>query len=327
MIQMVKIDRSQVMTRTPYSNKGKNHKTVIVLHETANRGAGADARAHHRLQWNGNSRQASWHYQVDDKQAIQSFSEDLRLWHAGGTAIPYTIAIEMCVNSDGNYNKMIQNAIELVKDIADRNKITSNNIVTHKFYTGKNCPTILLSGSTGWTYQKFINAVEKARTGKGTAVPPKQPAKSKKSITQLANEVIAGKHGSGSARMHSLGERYEAVQEKVNQILSGDKGKVTAQAKQEKNYRKTDQQLADEVVAGKHGTGAERRRSLGSRYNAVQNIVNQRYGQNKKVKQSVDTIAREVIRGEWGNGADRERRLRKAGYNPRTIQNRVNQLL
>src|SRR5699024_9404067 len=104
MFQMVKIDRSQVMTRTPYSNKGKNHKTVIVLHETANRSAGAGARAHHRLQWNGNSRQASWHYQVDDKEAIQSFSEDLRLWHAGSTAIAYTIALDMCVKRDGHEN-------------------------------------------------------------------------------------------------------------------------------------------------------------------------------------------------------------------------------
>src|SRR5699024_6558032 len=111
--------------------------------------------------------------------------------------------------------------------------------------TGKNCPTILLSGSTGWTYQKFINAVEKARSGKGTAVAPKQPAKSKKSITQLANEVIAGKHGSGSATMHALGEQYEAVQNKVNHILAKDKTKKTDQAEQATSYRKTDQQIAN----------------------------------------------------------------------------------
>src|SRR5699024_12598244 len=98
--------------------------------------------------------------------------------------------------------------------------------------------------------------------------------------------------------MHALGEQYEAVQEKVNQILSGDKGKTTAQAEQAKSYRKTDQQLADEDVAGKHGSRDERRRSLGSRYHAVQNNVHKRYGKNKKEKQSMDTRPREGIRGK-----------------------------
>lgn len=218
---MVKIDRNQVMTRTPYSNAGTNHKTVIVVHESANKSKGAGARAHHKLQWNGNSRPASWQYQVDDKEAIQSFSENLRLWHAGSTAIPFTIAIELCVNSDSDYNKAVHNLVDLVVDIAKRNNITTNNIVTHMFYTGKNCPAQMLSGKYGWTYNSFINAVEKKLSGKTVANPPKQPAKTRKSISQLAKEVIAGQHGSGSARMKALGHQYEAVQNEVNRQLTG----------------------------------------------------------------------------------------------------------
>lgn len=38
-------------------------------------------------------------------------------------------------------------------------------------------------------------------------------------------------------------------------------------------------------------------------------------------------IAREVIAGKWGNGADRIKKLRKAGYNPDTIQALVNKML
>lgn len=41
---------------------------------------------------------------------------------------------------------------------------------------------------------------------------------------------------------------------------------------------KSDNQLADEVVAGKYGDGENRRRALGNRYNAVQAIVNQKLG-------------------------------------------------
>ena len=45
------------------------------------------------------------------------------------------------------------------------------------------------------------------------------PAPVTKSIDELAQEVIDGKHGSGDARRESLGELYEAVQERVNELL------------------------------------------------------------------------------------------------------------
>lgn len=41
---------------------------------------------------------------------------------------------------------------------------------------------------------------------------------------------------------------------------------------------KSDNQLADEVIAGKYGDGENRKRALGNRYNAVQAIVNQKLG-------------------------------------------------
>lgn len=45
---------------------------------------------------------------------------------------------------------------------------------------------------------------------------------------------------------------------------------------------KSDAQLADEVIAGKFGDGENRKRVLGSRYNAVQAIVNQKLGGGHK---------------------------------------------
>ncbi|WP_338153073.1 hypothetical protein [Streptococcus anginosus] len=41
----------------------------------------------------------------------------------------------------------------------------------------------------------------------------------------------------------------------------------------------------------------------------------------------MDTLAREVIAGNWGNGSDRVNRLRAAGYDYDTVQNRVNAIL
>ena len=44
-------------------------------------------------------------------------------------------------------------------------------------------------------------------------------------------------------------------------------------------------------------------------------------------KKSTDEIAKEVILGRWGNGQERKDRLKAAGYDYKTIQTRVNQLL
>lgn len=43
-----------------------------------------------------------------------------------------------------------------------------------------------------------------------------------KSIDELAQEVIAGKYGTGEARKKALGDKYNAVQQRVNEILKGN---------------------------------------------------------------------------------------------------------
>src|SRR4051812_44950836 len=76
----------------------------ITVHETDNTAAGANAYAHARLQYNGNSRTASWHYTVDDHEIWQSIPDNEVAWHAGdggnGTGNRESLAVEICVNSD-----------------------------------------------------------------------------------------------------------------------------------------------------------------------------------------------------------------------------------
>lgn len=48
-----------------------------------------------------------------------------------------------------------------------------------------------------------------------------------KSIDTLAHEVIAGKYGSGDARKKALGDKYQKVQTRVNEILNGSATKPT----------------------------------------------------------------------------------------------------
>lgn len=84
-------------------------------------------------------------------------------------------------------------------------------------------------------------------------------------------------------------------------------------------------QIADEVIAGQWGDGADRKKRLtdaGYDYNAVQNAVN-----TKLAKKSNEEIAQEVIAGKWGNGNDRKQRLTSAGYNYNAIQAIVSKLM
>lgn len=142
-----------------------NAKRKICIHETDNTRAGADADAHSRLQYNGNSRQASWHYQVDDKEVVQSFTHDWKCWAAGNTkGNNEAIHIEICVNSDGDYVKACENAAQLVAKIMKDEKLTINDVVQHNFYSGKNCPRIMRSASRITWYQ-FKQLVKKYYEG------------------------------------------------------------------------------------------------------------------------------------------------------------------
>ena len=92
--------------------------------------------------------------------------------------------------------------------------------------------------------------------------------------------------------------------------------------------RKSVDEIAREVIAGKWGNGADRVNSLkeaGYDPSAVQARVNEIVGAGKK--KTVDQIAREVIAGKWGNDPQRSQKLRAAGYDPKAVQRRVNQLM
>ncbi len=49
------------------------------------------------------------------------------------------IQIEVCVNSDGNYQKAMQNAAELVAKVMKEEGIPISRVVQHNHFSGKNC--------------------------------------------------------------------------------------------------------------------------------------------------------------------------------------------
>lgn len=96
-----------------------------------------------------------------------------------------------------------------------------------------------------------------------------QPTPSKKSVDELAREVIRGEWGNGSdrrIRLTQAGYDYDAVQKRVNEILT------------DKPADKSIDELAREVIRGEWGNGSERRVRLtqaGYDYDAVQARVNE----------------------------------------------------
>ena len=92
----------------------------------------------------------------------------------------------------------------------------------------------------------------------------------KKSVDELAKEVIQGKWSAGDERKQKLtaaGYDYSAVQSRVNELLSGKVQK-----------KKNVDELAREVIQGKWGAGDDRKNRLiaaGYDYYSVQNRVNQ----------------------------------------------------
>lgn len=121
------------------------------------------------------------------------------------------------------------------------------------------------------------------------------------------------------------GQLYGRLQELADRVNNG-----TSPSPQPAPAKKTNAQVAQEVLQGKWGNGEERKQRLaaaGYDYNAVQAIVNGGYAPAAPARKTDDTIAREVIAGSWGNGDARRANLERAGYNYANVQARVNAIL
>lgn len=95
----------------------------------------------------------------------------------------------------------------------------------------------------------------------------------KKSVDEIVDEVIAGKWGNGAERRERIsaaGFDYSAVQARVNELAKGTETPV-------RPAKKSNEEIAEEVIAGLWGNGEERKQRLdnaGYNYQTIQMIVN-----------------------------------------------------
>src|SRR5690625_4830764 len=276
---------SHIAKRVTYS--GTNTKKYIVIHETANTRKGANANAHARLQASGNSRSASWHYQVDDKEIVQSFDDNKQCWHAGNKYYNQnSIGIEICVNSDGDFKKAVDNAVKLTKHLMGKYNISADNVIQHNKASGKDCPRYLRAGNKGTTWSDFKAKLSDKKTGStNTSKPAKKPSKPRKT-TYKGNSIVeylqsigqpsSFNHRKKLASKHGI-KNYTGTASQNLKLLRilRDGAKVSTS-----KPKKTISQMATEVIQGKHGVGhAQRRKSLGvdnATYQKVRAEVNRR---------------------------------------------------
>ncbi len=106
----------------------------ITWHETANPTPGANARMHRDfVDGGGGPERVSFHFAVDDNEWVQILPLDEVAWHAGDgcddpgdTGCFRSIAIETCVNADGDWNRTKQHLVGL----------TAMLIVTPELFAG-----------------------------------------------------------------------------------------------------------------------------------------------------------------------------------------------
>jgi len=131
---------------------------AIVVHWTANTSPKADAKAN-RSYFNQGFRSASAHYIVDSNTVLQCIPDTEVSFNCGdkpegryrpaglamvqGTRLTpnyFTIGVEMCVNSDGDFAKTQQLTIELCARLLIKHRLTPDQLLRHFDVTGKKCP-------------------------------------------------------------------------------------------------------------------------------------------------------------------------------------------
>jgi hypothetical protein len=120
--------------------------TFITVHSTDNTNIGANAESHRGFTHNGGGDEhVSFHWVVDDHEAIQLLPHTEDAFHAGdgnGPGNRRSIGIETCVNADGDFERAKLNLASLLAMICAQEGIPVENIKQHNHFSpeGKNCP-------------------------------------------------------------------------------------------------------------------------------------------------------------------------------------------
>lgn len=140
----------------------RNSCRYITVHDTANKKKGANAAAHAKY-IKSIKDCTSWHYTVDDTEIYRHIPDEEKSYHTSDKfANENSIAIELCVNEDGDFEKTLQNAAELVRSLKTKHDIPDANIRRHYDWTGKNCPESMTESNRWEDFLRACRSEEKS---------------------------------------------------------------------------------------------------------------------------------------------------------------------
>ena len=156
-IRQIEMPKDKYSVKCPYTMNPK----YVVIHNTEN-----DACAENEIRYmQSNSAYTSFHFAVDNKEAVQGVDLWRNAWHAGdgseGKGNRKGIAIEICYSKSGGarFLQAEKNAAELAAKLLNDFGWDTSRMITHKDCSGKNCPRLTLE--LGWN--RFVKMVEAKR--------------------------------------------------------------------------------------------------------------------------------------------------------------------
>lgn len=313
----------------------------ITIHNTAN-----DASAMNEISYMlRNNNEVSYHYAVDETRAVQGIALNRNAWHAGdggnGTGNRKSIGIEICYSKSGGakFDAAEKNAAILTAKLLKQYGWGIEKVKRHKDWSGKYCPHRTID--KGW--DRFLKMVLAELNGAPSAKPQTTTLKFKIGDKVMISGPLYVNSNATSAKSSTKNKittiTRVAIGAKHPYNTTGDLGWMdessiskVEMAAPAAPVKKSNEEIAKEVLAGKWGNGAARKDALtkaGYNYSDIQDLVNQMAGVKvvTPAKKSNEEIAKEVIQGKWGNGAARRKNLEGAGYNYNTIQALVNKML
>lgn len=146
-------------------NYSTNRQAIkyIVVHDTGNPNAGADALAHYRY-FNSGNRKASAHYFVDDKSVVETVENARTSWHCGdgrgrfGIYNVNSIGVELCINAGSDWEKTKANALDLIRFLCQAYNIPKSRVVRHYDASRKICPRKMSKNNWAewWIFREMI---------------------------------------------------------------------------------------------------------------------------------------------------------------------------
>ena len=127
----------------------------ITIHNTDNTNITATALRHAR--YLKNDPRVSWHYTVDDKLCVKHLPINEIGWHSGSRiGNSQSIGIEICMYRGINQTAANKRAAILAAILLYDLNLPTNRLVTHYYWTRKNCPRLLLdNGKPGPKWNQF----------------------------------------------------------------------------------------------------------------------------------------------------------------------------